>query len=355
MFGGQAETPVRGQAQPGPDDRYASAAGDPRVSRKERPKKGGAPFRITPSSGEPCCSDLGGGNMTNARDLTKMLGGHWHCGYGVAPCPVCRPEGRKGQNALTLADGRSGLLAHCKRAGCDFRDILAAAGIAPGGYRPPEPAELARREADRRKKAATREGQAHRLWQEARPIAGTVAETYLRGRGITCDLAETLRFRPECWHAATASLHPALVALVEGGNGFAVHRSYLRVDGSGKAEFDPNKAMLGAVSGGAVRLTNAQDELAVAEGIETALSLACGLLRSPATVWAALSTSGLRGLNLPPEPGRLTIAPDGDPAGRAAAHALAKRAHALGWQVSLLPAPEGHDWNDILTKKGERA
>jgi hypothetical protein len=93
----------------------------------------------------------------------------------------------------------------------------------------------------------------------------------------------------------------------------------------------------------------------VGEGIENGLSLASGLLRKPVKVWAALSTSGLRGLRLPPQPGRLTIATDGDTAGREAGHALADRAHALGWQVSLLPAPDGRDWNDILTMKGETA
>ncbi|MCX7298969.1 MAG: toprim domain-containing protein [Rhodobacterales bacterium] len=70
---------------------------------------------------------------------------------------------------------------------------------------------------------------------------------------------------------------------------------------------------------------------------------------------AALSTSGIRGLRLPPIPGRLTIAPDGDKAGRESAHALASRAHGLGWQVSLLPAPEGRDWNDVLTGKAVAA
>ena len=265
--------------------------------------------------------------------------------------PVCQPEGRKGQNALTLADGRSGLLAHCKRAGCDFREILGAAGVAPGGCAPREPAALARREAERKAEAAKRARQAERLWREAAPIAGTAAERYLRGRGITCPLPPTLRFHPDCWHGATATRHPALVAVVEGGDGFAVHRTYLRPDGSGKAALDPDKTMLGAVAGGAVRLAEAPGGLAAAEGIETALSLACGLLRAPGSVWAALSTSGLRGLRLPPEPGRLTIAPDGDPAGRDAAHALAERAHATGWAVSLLPAPEGRDWNDVLTLK----
>jgi hypothetical protein len=97
-----------------------------------------------------------------------------------------------------------------------------------------------------------------------------------------------------------------------------------------------------------VRLSQEPGPLVVAEGIETALSLASGLLREPATVWAALSTSGLRGLRLPAEPGRLAIASDGEAAGREAAAALAERAAALGWRVSLLPAPDGQDWNDVL-------
>jgi len=92
------------------------------------------------------------------------------------------------------------------------------------------------------------------------------------------------------------------------------------------------KAMLGAVQGGAVRLSDGAGPLVVAEGIETALSLFSGLLRAPATVWAALSTSGIRGLHLPDTPGRLTIASDGDAAGRAAAQALATRAHGMAWQ-----------------------
>ena len=145
------------------------------------------------------------------------------------------------------------------------------------------------------------------------------------------------------------------MAAVQGANQPAVHRTYLRADGAGKADIDLAKLMLGPMTGGAVRLTNGPGPLVVAEGIETALSLASGLLRTPATVWAALSTSGIRGLCLPNQPGRLTIAPDGDTAGREAANALAVRAHALGWQVSLLPAPDGRDWNDVLNMNGDVA
>lgn len=294
--------------------------------------------------------------MTDAKDLTLSLGGKWHRHYGTAPCPVCQPERRKDQNALTITDGSNGRLAlNCKKSACAFLDILAAAGLRSGDYMPPDAATLAQREREREIEHHKRAAQAMRLWREAQPIAGTIAETYLRGRGITCDLPPTLRFHGACWHGATARHLPAMVAAVTGSGAPAVHRTYLRPDGSGKADIEPSKAMLGTVSGGAVRLTEGPGRLVVAEGIETALSLACGLLSGPAKIWAALSTSGMRGLRLPDRPGRLTIASDGETAGREAANALAERASAMGWDVSLLPAPDRKDWNDILTMKGEIA
>jgi hypothetical protein len=290
--------------------------------------------------------------MTDARTLTQSLGGHWYSCYGTAPCPVCQPEGHKGQNALTLAYGNGGrLVLDCKKSACAFLDILAAAGLRSGEYSPPDAATIVQRNAEQRVETEKRAAQARRLWREAQPIAGTIAETYLRARGITCPLPETLRFHPECWHGPTSKRWPAMVGAVQGTGLPAMHRTYLRPDGSGKAALYPDKMMLGATAGGAVRLTNAQGPLVVAEGIETALSLASGLLHAPATVWAALSTSGIRGLHLPPTASRLTIAPDGDKPGREAANALAERAHAQGWQVSLLPAPDCRDWNDILTGK----
>ncbi|SFI55966.1 DUF7146 domain-containing protein [Jannaschia pohangensis] len=293
--------------------------------------------------------------MTDACDLTQALGGKWYHRYGTAPCPVCQPQRKKGQTALTIANGRTGrLVLDCKKTGCAFFDILAAAGLRSGDYTPPEPAALALRDAERRADIRQRALQASRQWKEAQPIMGTLAETYLRtARGITCDLPQTLRFHGSCWHGPTANEYPALVALVEGSDGVAVHRTYLRADGMEKADIAPAKMMLGATTGGAVRLNQGPGPLVVAEGIETALTLASGLLRGPATVWAALSTSGIRGLRLPHATGRLTIAPDGDTPGREAVNELARRAQALGWQVSLFPAHIGRDWNDILMMSGE--
>lgn len=291
--------------------------------------------------------------MTDARELTTALGGRWHSRYGAAPCPLCQPERHKGQNALTIADGRNGrLVLDCKKSCCNFLDILAAAGLRSGDYTRPDAATLARREREAKAEAAKRAAQAQRLWDEAQPIAGTLAEGYLRNaRGISCELPATLRFHPECWHGPTAKRFPAMLGAVEGAGLFAVHRTYLRADGSGKADIEPPKAMLGATAGGAVRLSDGPSRLVVAEGIESGLSLLCGLLDGPATLWATLSTSGLRGLRLPPQPGRLTIACDGDTAGREAAHALAARANALGWQVGIMDPGSDADFNDILEGK----
>ncbi|ASJ91144.1 DUF7146 domain-containing protein [Porphyrobacter sp. CACIAM 03H1] len=294
--------------------------------------------------------------MTGARELTLALGGRWHGRYGAAPCPMCQPDRRRDQNALTLSDGRSGLLLHCKRAACDFCDILAAAGVIDGNYRALDPADFAKRAAEAKVQAARRAEAAHQLWSEGLPIDGTPAETYLRGRGISCPLPDRLRFHPHCWHGPSGARFPAMVALVEGGSGFAVHRTYLRPDGRGKAGLaGGDKLMLGATAGGAVRLSGGAVRVAITEGIESGLSLLCGLLAGPVAVWAALSTSGMRALRLPEQSGQLVIAGDGDQPGREAAHVLANRAHALGWRVSLIDPGEGADFNDILTGKAVAA
>ena len=290
--------------------------------------------------------------MINARNLSQQLGGHWYGRYRTAPCPICQTERRKDQNALTLSDNENRLLAHCKKSGCDFHDIVAAAGLTHGKWKAPNLVETAQRKAQAKEEANRRSLQAQRLWSETWPIAGSLAEQYLRQRAITCELPDTLRFHPECWHPSAKRL-PAMLSVVEGAAGFALHRTYLMQDGSGKAQVEPPKAMLGNVSGGAVRLAKASGPLVVAEGIETALSLCCGLLNGPATVWAALSTAGLVSLKLPPKVGKLVIAADNDKAGHRAANDLATKASQIGWEVTLSPPESGADWNIVLRGMGQ--
>lgn len=258
--------------------------------------------------------------MTEAERITRALPGHWHGRYGSAFCPA---HTNTNTPALCLANGEGGrLLARCF-AGCRFQavlDALRGLGIVEGyaTYAAPSSADLVRMRVKQHAEAVKREAQALGLWFDALPISGTIAETYLRTRGITCVLPDVLRFHPKCWHGPSGKRLPAMVARIEGCKRVAVHRIYLTPDGRSKALLIPNKMMLGATAGGAVRLVKADAPLVVAEGIETALSLASGLLRTPATVWAALSAPGMASLHLPVKPRRLTVATDGDDAGRGA-------------------------------------
>lgn len=109
-----------------------------------------------------------------------------------------------------------------------------------------------------------------------------------------------------------------MIANVEPTGG--VHRTFF--DKKGLRVAKSAKMMLGPCSGGAVHLSCGSGPLVVAEGIETGLSLLSG----PATVWAALSTSGMKALRLPDKAHKLVIATDGDHPGKQAGNALATRA-----------------------------
>ncbi len=282
--------------------------------------------------------------------LTFRLGGVWHAGRGSAPCPVCQPEGRRDQQALSISESGGKLLLYCFKNGCRFKDVATAADVPPSNTCVDH---TARTEAEEKRKAYefNKLQQARGIWEAARPIKGTKAEAYLRDRGITCTLPPSLRFAPDLFHSPTTSWCMAMIANVTTG---AIHRTFF--DKKGVRVSKNPKLMLGPCSGGAVVLSEAAKQLVVCEGIETGLSLLSGLLNGPAAVWAALSTSGMKALKLPPYSGKITIATDGDPAGIEAGQSLASRASSLGWQVSLLPAPEGCDWNDVLRgKKGGQA
>ncbi len=112
------------------------------------------------------------------------------------------------------------------------------------------------------------------LWARARPIAGTLGETYLRARGITIDLPASLRFVASCKHTQIGLLLPALIGAITGRDRkiTAITRIYLRSDGTRKAEVPTPKMTLGPMGDGAVRLGPAGDILGLAEGCETALS-----------------------------------------------------------------------------------
>lgn len=284
--------------------------------------------------------------------LTQTLNGTWHGSYGCAPCPICQQENHADQRALTISNGHARVLLHCKKGGCTYRDIVAALKLPRISY------QHAKRDNACHAESVTnnchrRSDMAAAIWNSGRPIHGSSAETYLRGRDITCPLPDTLRFHPNLWHGPARRKMPAMIARIEGSSGMAVHRTWLCPDGPGKADVLPAKTMLGPSVGGAVRLRESEGPLIITEGIETGLSVIC-MLRRPASVWAALSTSGVQGLLLPMQAGVLVLAPDGDTPGRAAAYALAGRAESQGWTVAMRDPGDHLDWNDVL-QRGQSA
>lgn len=285
--------------------------------------------------------------ITNAQTLALALGGGWTGHTGLAPCPVCQIERRADQRGLSIRAEGAALLAFCHKSGCDFRDIIRAVGLPRDALRM-DPQAARESDARRDAYAAEQRAKARRLWATCKPLAGTKGEAYLRGRGITCAMPPSLGWAADAFHAPSARWLSAMVGDVSTGG---VHRTYFEKAGGrigGNA-----KMMQGPCAGGAVALYEGAGPLVVCEGIETGLSLLSGFLASPAAVWAALSTSGMKALALPSAPGALIVATDSDDggAGWAAGNALAERAAASGWKVSMLPAPKGQDWNDVLMQQ----
>jgi putative DNA primase/helicase len=161
----------------------------------------------------------------------------------------------------------------------------------------------------------------------AMPIAGTVAEYYLKSRSLADPAASDLVFHAGLAHRESRTSHPAMVAIVrnQSGKRIAIHRTWLSAGGNGKANVEKPRMMLGPVTGGAVRLAEIGSDkvLGVAEGIETALSVMAACPNLP--VWATLSAAGLERVVLPPEVRSVVILADHDASGTGlrAAEALA--------------------------------
>lgn len=187
-----------------------------------------------------------------------------------------------------------------------------------------------------------------KLWTFSTPAQGTVVEAYLKSRAITLLPPINIRAVPALYHVPTQQEFPAMLAAVRHGvtgQLMAVHRTWLKPDGSGKADINPNKMMLGEVLGGAVQLADAASKIIVAEGIETALSV---MQRTGVPAWAALSTAGLKRLVMPSACQKIIIACDNDPAGIKAAHDAADKWTKEGREVSLAIPPVNRDFNDLL-------
>jgi putative DNA primase/helicase len=289
----------------------------------------------------------------NAETVARALGGRKAGGGWTARCPAHDDR----NPSLSIRDEHCKVLVRC-HAGCEQANVIAA---------------LRKRGLWIEKRSCSRSWTAHRrpverepdrddtrrteaalvIWQSAQLAQATLIETYLLSRGICLPPPDALRFHAGLKHPS-AGCWPGIVALVTNGrNGtpIAIHRTYLARDGRGKAPVDPQKMMFGPCRGGAVRLADPGEVLMVGEGIETCLA-AMQATGNPA--WAALSTSGLRSLELPKDVRDVIVLADADEAGEAAARDCALRWKRQGRQVRIARPPHGLDFNDLLKGCGLR-
>ena len=200
---------------------------------------------------------------------------------------------------------------------------------------------------------------ARRLFASARPIRGTVAEAYLRSRGIT-DVSDltALRFHPRCWYRAhgdaTRETWPALIAAVTDLSGriTGAQRTWLARDGSGKAPLATPRRAMGQLVGNGVRFGVPTEVMAAGEGLETILALRQVLPAMPMV--ATLSATHLAMLIVPPGLRRLYIARDNDRAGQRGATNLTARARTDGIEALVL-TPSTDDFNTDLSTLGPEA
>ena len=257
----------------------------------------------------------------------------------VGACPACGYL-----NSFVVCDGADHPLVFCHA--CQDTDAVISAirclglwraGAGGSNFVQTQPRELSR--------AGVR---ARELWIQACAATGTLVDIYLRSRGIVASIPPTLRFLSVARHSPSNQSLPAMLAAVTvwpERRPCAVHRTFLAVDGHGKAPVDTPRMTLGPCRRGAVRLSEATDQLMVGEGIETCLA-AMQATGKPA--WAALSTAGLRNLEIPEHVKEVIVLADGDLPGEEAAQYAARRWVHQGRRVRIAMAPKGKDFNDLL-------
>ncbi len=231
---------------------------------------------------------------------------------------------------------------------CGFREALQWAQSYVGGA--PVTACFTEAGSQRRTQQADdrdkrRREKALALLARRKPIAGTLAERYLREhRGITlAPLPDCLAFLERVHNHTAPGFFPAMIALLVNlrGEAMAAHVTFLDPDSGGKITGVGIKPRLifGPCRGAAIHLGEATDRLIVAEGVEDGLSLLEACPGWP--VWATGGISGLLNIVLPERVREVVIAADADGPGLRAAYRLVERLTREGRTVKIALPPAG--------------
>lgn len=252
------------------------------------------------------------------------------------PCPLCGGTDRfrfddrngSGEYFCNGCGAGDGFMLLEKSAGWDFakavREVAALLGLtAPQRFARPQRAPKDRLRA-----------LLQRIWDEASPVeAGDEVACYLSSRGLELQAyPRMLRTHPALGYferegnrSRRTATYAAMLAKVQAVDRRPVtlHRTYLA--NGAKAPVNGVKKLFSAgVRGAAIRLFEPESELALAEGIETALAVH---QRLELPVWAAGNAAALEAVEIPATVTALSIFADCDEnyCGQAAAYALAHR------------------------------
>lgn len=210
---------------------------------------------------------------------------------------------------------------------------------------------------------------ARKEYSQGVPIQGTLAEKYLREhRGIGGDLPSDFKFRTAMEHPHTRELVPTLLAPIRDkeNNLTGIVRIFLNKDGTkydkivtdnDKEEKAVARANLGIVGEGAVVVQRGSmpTTLWVAEGIETALSLAQSVPNQ--SVLASISVSNLKNIPVGAETEKVVICADKDKPGSNTSKAViaAVETHLSCGKRVFIALPLGTekcDFNDLIKQGG---
>jgi len=200
-----------------------------------------------------------------------------------------------------------------------------------------------------KKKLAT----AKRAWSLCQPIEGTLGEKYLQSRSILLkNYPESMRFFPRLMNYELRTTLPALVFKASRsptGDLEAIHRIYLKPDGSGKAEVNNAKLALGSIKGLGLWFGDENDTLCIVEGPENALSI---LSLGFSFVVSTINAPNFSNLTIPPYVSNIRLFPDGDDAGvKSANKAFDIYSKVAKVRINYPPKRNNnkkHDWNDEL-------
>lgn len=268
-------------------------------------------------------------------------------------CPICG-----GNDRARFDDKRGEGLWYCNQcgAGDGVQLVMAVNGIdfaeaktrieALAGNARISPVVHTRDEADTR-------ASLNRLWRAARcPKTDGAVCRWLKKRIGLGEAPDAIREGNLKY--SDGSYHPGMLAMVTSSLGApkTIHRTYLTNAGEKADVAEPRKLFSEAGQGSAIRLATHDDKLAVAEGIETALSVT-RLFSVPC--WATINAVLMAGWEPPSQIKHIEIYGDNDEnmVGQKAAYDLASKLYKRGLAVTVhIPPVAGEDWNDVLMKDG---